>query len=128
MRIVTSIPIEGPHGARAVRDLLNAIAYAWAPELRARPLPPLYGSGIRYQLEPNLGQFEDFKNPYETFEDGWGDCDDLVIYRVSELVALGELATVQAMRLKGTSRFHVRVRRANSEEEDPSVLVEKYRL
>lgn len=128
MRIVTSIPIEGPDGARIVRDLLNVIAYSWAPELRARPLPPLYGSGIRYQLEPNLGQWEDFKSPYETFESGWGDCDDLVIYRVAELVAAGEKATVQSMRLRGTSRFHVRVRRASGAEEDPSELIDKYRV
>lgn len=128
MKVVTSIPIEGPSGASAVRAVLNAIAYAWAPELRARPLPPLYGSGIRYQLEPNLGQYEDFKSPYETFESGWGDCDDLVIYRVAELVANGERAMVQSMRLRGTSRFHVRVRRASGAEEDPSELVEKFRV
>lgn len=124
MRIVCDIPID-ENGARAVWLMLEALVAVWAPYLKANPLPPLYESGVRYQAEPNAGEYEDFKSPLRTYAEGWGDCDDLIIYRCAELRAAGELATVQCMRKVGTSRMHVRVRRQNGLLEDPSIEIEK---
>lgn len=122
MRIVCEIP-EGDDGVRAIKVLLEVLGEAWALSFRKTPLPPLYESVVRYEREPNAGEYEDFKCPRRTYEDGFGDCDDLVIYRIAELRAKGERATVQVMRRMGTGRMHVRVKRANGKLEDPTLLV-----
>jgi hypothetical protein len=124
VRIVLEIPID-EDGPRAVKDLLDALAVIWARRLRRVPLPPLYSSGIYYAEEENIGKFEDWQSPSRTFELGKGDCDDLVLYRVAELQAAGERATVQCLAQRSAIgvKMHVRVRRANGVEEDPSVIL-----
>ena len=52
---------------------------------------------------------------------GWGDCDDLIGYRVSELLAQGEAATVNC--IWDGVRMHVRVRRASGDLEDPAQIL-----
>lgn len=85
-------------------------------------LPPLYQSGIRFRPEPDHGSGnEDFALPNVCFKRKWGDCDDLVIYRIWELRCHGELATCQA--IWQDSAVHVLVRRANGKLEDPSILL-----
>jgi hypothetical protein len=123
------IPLGKSGGGEILKPLLELLILAWIADYRANPLPFLYRSGVRYQPEPNRGQYEDFKSPYETYADGWGDCDDLVVYRAVELRARGEPATVQWLRRRGTNSMHVRIRRANGTIEDPSVvLLEKFRV
>lgn len=124
MHVRCEIPIDEV-GAYSIRELLDALATIWARYLAKHPLPGLYSSGIRFQKEPNAGQYEDWKTPHQTLEDGWGDCDDLVIYRAAELRASGERASVVVMRRKGTSKFHVLIRRGNGQLEDPSLVVMK---
>jgi hypothetical protein len=124
MRVRCEIPIDEV-GAHSIRELLDALSTIWARYLAKHPLPSLYSSGIRFQTEPNVGEYEDWKTPHQTFEDGWGDCDDLVLYRLAELRAAGERATVVVMRRKGTRKFHVLVRRGNRQLEDPSLEVMK---
>jgi len=124
MRIAIEIP-SGPGLHATVRAICQILAQCWGSALREHPITPLYSSGVRYQPEPNAGDYEVFKRPEETLHDGWGDCDDLVIYRVAELRAKGENASVQIMRVRGTGRMHVRVRRANGSVEDPSLILQK---
>jgi hypothetical protein len=129
MRVVCDIPLE-VGGGQAVKALLDCLSDIWAAQLRRKPLPPLYSTGVRYEREPNAGQWEDFKPPYRTFEDGFGDCDDLVLWRVAELKAKGERASVQCLVKADPTglKMHVRVRRADGREEDPSVLVERFKV
>jgi hypothetical protein len=124
MRVRCNIPIDEV-GAYSIRELLDTLATIWARYLAKHPLPCLYSSGIRFQKEPNAGQYEDWKPPHQTLEDGWGDCDDLVLYRVAELRSVGECAEVVVMRRRGTNKFHVAVRRGDGRLEDPSLVVMK---
>lgn len=93
-------------------------------------LPPLHRSGVQYRPEPTYGQgFEDFALPFETNARGWGDCDDLVIWRLAELMASGENAGCRCEWVG--PRMHVLVRRSSQPfvllepphgpEEDPSI-------
>lgn len=55
-----------------------------------QPVPKLYRSGVRFEPEPNEGLYEDFADCLTVLGRGWGDCDDLVAYRVAELRESGE--------------------------------------
>lgn len=57
---------------------------------RGTPYPKLYKSGVRFAPEPNQGKWEDFATCQKVIERRWGDCDDLVAYRVAELRESGE--------------------------------------
>jgi hypothetical protein len=113
-------------------------------------LPPLYESGVRFAYEPDHGSGEeDFAQPPDVYARGWGDCDDLVVYRLSELlaaelqrrrfwaqpearqramlralatgVASGRLASIKAD-WEGDS-LHVLVRLPDGSTEDPSIIL-----
>lgn len=124
MRIVCDIPID-EDGPRAAKELLDCLARIWARRMRRVPFPKLYSAGIRYRIEPNAGTFEQWKSPVQTFESGWGDCDDLTIYRVAELLAVGEGAESQVVSQTTPIgiRMHARVARGNGAEEDPSIIL-----
>lgn len=89
-------------------------------------LPTLYESGVRFRLPPQHGTgFENFCTPLETYQRGWGDCDNLVIWRVAELWDQGESARCRCEWLGDA--YHVLVRRGNGTLEDPSkILIERY--
>jgi hypothetical protein len=110
-------------GGPFIKGLIEFLAAQWVPIYRSAPLPPLYQGTIVYRPEPNRGQWEDFKNPVETFESGWGDCDDLCFYRLVELLAHDVPATCQFLRKIGTTRMHVRVRN-NGKVEDPCLILQ----
>lgn len=122
MVVLTELPETGPGLMQEIKILLDALAGIWGRHMRAHPVPPLYSSGVRYREELAHGSgIEDWACPWRVIKRGWGDCDDLVAYRVAELLAAGEAASVQVLRKRGTKRFHVRVRRANGAVEDPSI-------
>ncbi|UCC72322.1 MAG: hypothetical protein JSV86_18440 [Gemmatimonadota bacterium] len=124
MRVVLEIPYTGRPLALAIRRLISCLADIWADGMRRKPLPPIYRSSVRYEKEPNAGQWEAFDHPWAAVARGWADCDDAVAWRVAELRNAGEHAAhVQVIR-KG-KRFHVRVRRASGRVEDPSVILMK---
>lgn len=67
---------------------LNGLALGAAPSMLSWGLPPLYRSGVRFAYEPAHGSGEeDFAAPPVTYERQWGDCDDLVYWRLAELYA-----------------------------------------
>lgn len=121
MNFITQLPGNGQDLSHAIKTMLEACAETWARELRQRPVVPLYRSGVRYEPEPWGGDPEEWAPPPVVLRRGWGDCDDLVMWRVAELRAAGEPATVQVMR-RGV-RYHVRVRRADGRVEDPSLIL-----
>lgn len=124
MKISTVLGAEFSGGQIAyfAKCAIEAFARGSVPMAGIWKLPPLYRSGIRYQQEPNHGSGnEDFKLPNVTYADKWGDCDDLVIYRVWELLCQGEQASCRAV--WQDNAVHVLVRRANGALEDPSILL-----
>lgn len=104
-----------------------------------RGVPPLYLSGVRYKPEPRNFKFlgrtvEEFALIPVILNRKFGDCDDLAPYRVAELQHAGEPATVRVQwkrrvypnGRKGRKYFHVVVRRANGDIEDPSAKLGMY--
>lgn len=124
LRIVTDVPIKGGEAlARYIKSTIegkaNGCVFAWRTEWR---LPPLYQSGVRFRYEPQHGTGnEEFALPPVTYGRKWGDCDDLVIYRICELVAAGERATCRTY-WKGQA-LHVAVRRGDGSVEDPAIML-----
>jgi hypothetical protein len=124
LKIATVLGAEfsGGQVAHFSKCAIEGFARGSVPMAGIWRLPPLYSSGIRYKPEPNHGSGnEDFALPNVTFGRKWGDCDDLVIYRVWELLCQGEQATCRAV--WQDNAVHVLVRRANGALEDPSILL-----
>lgn len=105
---------------------IGAVAAA-VEQLRLAPLPALYRSGVVWQNEPNAGKFEEFALPHTVYRRGWGDCDDLVIWRCAELWIAGRKALPKIYwrtRDGKTRAFHAEVRLLDTRQvEDPSRLL-----
>ena len=116
MKIVTEIPPEcfvTPRvSALLARDYVRALARANEVYLRVCPnTPGLYSSGVKYQREPNAGQYEEFAAIPTVLNRGWGDCDDLVAWRVAEYrQVLKRPADVMIYWRPKTNVFHLQVR------------------
>ena len=132
MFIVTEIP--SPLEPSECIRFLSMLADFYARWVKHNPLPPLMmpkgnrahpNCKIRYQEEPNSGKgFEQWDSPWTVVARGWGDCDDLILYRLCELRAKGERAGVSL--IKKGDRFHAQVKRKNGDYEDPSTaLIQK---
>lgn len=124
MKISTVLGPEftGGQVANFSKLAIEAFAMGSVPLAGIWRLPPLYRSGIRFQKEPEHGSGnEDFALPNVTFSRKWGDCDDLVIYRLWELRVQGEAATCRA--IWQDNAVHVLVRRKDGQLEDPSILL-----
>lgn len=150
MQVSTRIPALSDGGlAWWVKCTLDGMALGCAPMWAGWRLPPLYASGVVFQLEPNHGSGEeDFAQPPTVYARGWGDCDDLINYRLTELLAAQLPAGFHTMRTARQTRvlmrlrarmgagqtasticrweggdMHVLVRLANGREEDPSIIL-----
>lgn len=123
MWIVQHLPYPAERLARPFQISLNACILSAAERMRTDPLPLLYSTGVRYAPEPWSGSgVEEFADPWTVLARGWGDCDDLVIYRAAELCAAGYPAHARILRLKGTARYHTQVKREfDGAVEDPSL-------
>lgn len=112
--------------ALAVRPLLEATVTINCIYLQTHRVPPLYKAGVRYQNEPEGQPYEDFAIVPAIIARGWGDCDDLASWRVAELRMQGEKAKIRIQWRKyenGRKLYHVVVRRANGDIEDPSRIL-----
>ena len=109
----------------ALVHLLEALAAVNEAWLREHPQAPwLYESGIRYEEEPH-GQ-DDWQDIPETIALRVGDCEDLGCWRIAELRTRGrEYARPYVKRSLVGPRtvYHVAVRRADGELEDPSRIL-----
>jgi predicted transglutaminase-like cysteine proteinase len=54
---------------------------------------------------------EEFADPWTVLQRGWGDCDDLVIYRGAELIANGYPCHAQVVRNTKLNKYHTQLRR-----------------
>lgn len=111
--------------ALVVREALEALVMANRLYLRTHHVPPLYESGVRYEEEPAGQPYESFDAIPVVLARGSGDCDDVVSWRIAELRNAGENAKVrlkwQYDAARGARMYHVLVRRANGQVEDPSL-------
>lgn len=123
MRIVCNLASPGGRLSRPFQIMLNACIEAAAAELRIRSVPPLYKSKIQYQPEPWAGEgVEEFADPYTVLERGWGDCDDLVIYRGAELLAAGHKCHARILHQVPSNKYHTQLTRDfDGYVEDPSL-------
>lgn len=96
MRIVVSIPEvlkDNPRvTAMVARGFLRGVIACNRLLIRARLVPPLYESGVRYQPEPWAGRFEEFADALTCYQRGWADCDDLSAWRCAEIQEAGGMA------------------------------------
>lgn len=116
MRILLDIPGTGRQLMRPAQQILQTMAEAWAEELRRRPLPPLYETGVHFKPEPWAGLgTEEWASPYTVFERNWGDCDDLSLFRCAQLLAHDVPANIVETWLSGTKRHHFLIRRGPGE-------------
>lgn len=124
LRICTdAVGFDDPRDmAKFIKHTLEGLAYGCVSAYRRWRLPPLYQSGVRFAYEPQHGTgLEMFDLPPVVYQRGTGDCDDLVIWRICELVASGERATCRAY-YRGPS-LHVAVRRQDQSVEDPAIML-----
>jgi hypothetical protein len=136
MKILLNLAPKGaPNGKRwlkpskllavVIREALEAVIVTNQIYLRLHKVPNIYESGIRYEEEPAGQPYEDFAAVPVILARGWADCDDLVCWRIAELRNVGENAKVrlkwQFDPLRNTRMYHVLVRRANGQVEDPSL-------
>lgn len=117
MRVVASVRVDTPSQLAA---MLAGMQVAGTLDMERAKLPRLYDSGIVYRRERPMQ--EHWKLPSQTFADGYGDCEDLAVYRAAELALSGENARVVLLRAK-PRLWHVAVQRANGTIEDPSKIL-----
>src|SRR5262245_54466558 len=101
---------------RWVQEQLALMVAVNRLHIRAKRVPLLYSSGVRYRSEvPD----ESYVCALTCYEQGWGDCAHLAAWRCAELREMGDQATVRVTWRKRRF-FHVQVRRGNGSIEDPS--------
>ena len=110
-----------------IKAILEALVWVNLYYLRFHRVPPIYQSGVRYQLEPDGWECESFDSIPAILARGWGDCDDLAPWRCAELRAQGEKAKIRIQwkqsPISGQKLFHIVVRREDGSIEDPSALL-----
>ena len=128
MRIICDLPRLSPEATvECCRILMEAQARVGLVCERdhGRPAPELYKSGVKFAPEP-FKDGEHFDLPGFVVKRGWGDCDDLVIWRLIECYRHGELAASPAVVWpEGSRKYHARLRRADGTLEDPTLQVPK---
>lgn len=106
---------------KALLWLLESMVNIARMELRSNKLPPLYRAGVVYEREEGT---EIWKDPVNVYKDGFGDCEDLAIWRTAELRNNHKRAQpyirYRVDPATGTYIYHVMVMRAGGLE-DPSL-------
>ncbi len=117
-----TIGLPRKQSEKALLSLLESMVLIARMELRANRLPPLYKAGVRYRREEGT---EIWKDPISVYKDGYGDCEDLSIWRTAELQENGKRASptirYRIDPITKTYIYHVLVLRANGKLEDPSL-------
>ena len=132
MFVVLRLPGEGQELQEAIQVEILAQAESWAMALKKEPLPPIYSCRVRFVPEPAGAKAEEWADPYTTCRRGFGDCDDLVIWRLAEIFRdhnVGRImdrdrlpAWPMIQWLRGTGRYHVLIRHRDGSEEDPAKI------
>lgn len=125
MRIVIDTPDEDDETeADLVRWILQGAAYGSAPSFKRRRLPRLADSGIVFAEDPMYGSgTERFHLPWEVYEKGEGDCNDLLVYRMAEMIAYDNMRpTVRCIWLGDDLHVQIRPSPKSKKLEDPSIF------
>jgi hypothetical protein len=113
-------PLEIDRSRRAMLWIMNAIGEINKEYIQTHPeTPKLYSSGVIYNPEKT----ENWQDIPTTLAKGFGDCEDLAMYRIGELRAQGIKATPYVSwrnPADGGTIYHALVRHANGDIEDPS--------
>jgi hypothetical protein len=111
----------------AAAKLLCAQAELLAPtaarDIKANKVPPLYKSGVKYHRQnPRACAF---RLPSDVRSRKHGDCKQLVLWRLGELLNAGEKATARVLWINNKTglQAHILIRRADGNLEDPSVAL-----
>lgn len=121
----------------ALKPILEALTTVNLLILTTHKVPPLYRSGVRYQMEPREWPREKFDAIPEVYARKWGDCDDLAPWRCAELRRDGKRAAIRVKwkRTPNGKLYHIivviRHKVVNPdgsvqhwiEEEDPSLVL-----
>jgi hypothetical protein len=106
-----------------IKCAIEGFARGCMPAFRRWNLPPLYSSGVRFQLPPEHGSgVERMQTPLETYRARVGDCDRLLVWWLCERWLHNLPACCSCIFLGGN--MHVLGRKSNDESgelEDPSV-------
>lgn len=102
---------------------------AWNVEtMLAKPIPPLYETGVVYKREPMCRTngvehvCEEWLTAHEVVARGWGDCDDLGPFLAAQLRIRGD-NRAQAFPKRSAAGWHILVRRGDGTIEDPSAIL-----
>ena len=116
VRVAMDVPLVALEAA--VQGLVG-INIALLGALRGQ-VPRLYDSGVRYR-EPGKTKWH---NVADVIDLNYGDCKDLVAYRVAELQFFdGEAARPHVYLTRRARKYHVIVVRGDGTEEDPSAII-----
>jgi hypothetical protein len=110
-----------------IAHLLSALTESNRVYLADNPYAPeLYQSGVIYRTCERGCDWDRWVDAPEALRDGYGDCKDLVCWRIAELGRAGVNAepVVQISTDRyGVPLYHVTLRRADGIVEDPSRLL-----
>lgn len=133
MFVLCKLPSPNKDLSHAMQWVIMALAEAWAEALQEKPLPKLYSTKTKYRPEPLGALCEEWVDPYTTHKRGYGDCDDLVIWRLAEILnekgykpsdgARNAPAWPAIARVRGTGRYHVVIRHRDGSLEDPAATM-----
>lgn len=112
---------------RCIENMANALALVNAEYLRENPRTPrVYTAGIRYCDDPKA-RYDEWCDIPTVLQRGCGDCDDLVPWRLAELLNDGVNAEAHAIEQRlnnGDTVFHLLIRYPGSNQtEDPSAIL-----
>ena len=120
-----------------MQDQILILALLWSRELKRRPLPDFYSLKLRYCPEPTSNAAEEWVDPYVVMERGYGDCDDLVIFRLGQILAASNWSLADGTGTlpawpciaweRGTGNYHVLIRHRDGSTEDPAkIMLKRY--
>lgn len=125
MFVVLRLPGKDTDLSRSIQSMIYSLAKSWAVALANNPLPPFYECNIRYKPEPEASLAEEWTDPYTTFTRKYGDCDDMVIWRLAEIINDSGVGSAwpSVAREIGTGKYHVLIAKNNGTYEDPARIM-----
>lgn len=114
------VQFDVPNDIECMEALVLGLSAVNAVLLRKWTLPRLYDTDVVYKREPP--RREDWWNVLEVLGHGFGDCEDLVAYRIGECLIDRTPAKPRIYR-SGRGKLHVVVEFADGTIEDPSRLL-----
>lgn len=112
--------VEEQRIGRRIVSLLTALTEINLDILSDYRMPALYESGVRYRTDPPGKEL--WRDAFQTWKSGEGDCKKLAAWRAAELQLRGVRATPHLVwrTYPWGRKFHVLVSLPNGQFEDPS--------